>query len=253
MSWLTEYVNSGYIALIGALISAISGLLLGREQPRAKGLLTFMVCLGASVTAVGGYWASYEQDKANRVVFEQTNKIIELNEKLVIKSDEIAALNRAISGSITGGDSFCYVALSNLDSVTNTGILTVIQEGNYPLYDLSIRMADVEKFLQLQKVLPIGQVRLQVETHLNVGNVSLSHAYNLRIWKLPNLDQQSYNIFIMARNGSFTQLLRFRRVNGEWISATKVMRRNGKDSVVLLEEIDKSFPRDATGQVDWGK
>jgi hypothetical protein len=82
MSWIAEYVNSAGMTFIGALISAIAGLLLSREQPRAKGLLTFLVCVGASVTALGGYWASYEQDKSNRLLLEKTNNINKLSENL---------------------------------------------------------------------------------------------------------------------------------------------------------------------------
>jgi hypothetical protein len=60
MSRLTGYINSASMAFVGALISAIAGLLLSCEYPGAKSLLIVLVCIGASVTALGGLWASYE-------------------------------------------------------------------------------------------------------------------------------------------------------------------------------------------------
>jgi hypothetical protein len=73
-------------------------------------------------------------------------------------------------------------------------------------------------------------------------------------WKLPNTDEQDYNVFLGARNGFFTQVLRFRRIDGQWKVATRVERQtlDEGDHQVLYEKVDTGFPLDEHGKVDWG-
>ncbi|MBD3830623.1 MAG: hypothetical protein IE890_09050, partial [Arcobacter sp.] len=82
----------------------------------------------------------------------------------------------------------------------------------------------------------------------NIGNIIPSHATMLQNWKLESDPIQSYNIFFTARNGSFTQLLRFKKINGLWLSATKV---TNKDNVILYERIDDNYPREISGNISW--
>lgn len=182
------------------------------------------------------------------VQFKQT----QLEQELRAKSDEIASLSRTIAASVTGGDSFCYLDLGLGDGMINTPLLTLVHQGKYPLYDVGIRIVDLEK-LDLVK----GDSKLEkmalVGKNLNVGNVGPSQAQPMEELQLPSADRQGYNVFISARNGFVTQLIRLQRINGYWKLATKVTRDfyEDKKSVVLLEKVDPEFPRDKTGQVQW--
>jgi hypothetical protein len=70
-----------------------------------------------------------------------------------------------------------------------------------------------------------------------------------RLDHLGPTDRARFNVFFAARNGSWTQLLRFHRISAD---RCKVVRNEGQpNAVVLLEEIPEGYPRNAQGQVDW--
>jgi len=71
----------------------------------------------------------------------------------------------------------------------------------------------------------------------------------------PPADQISrrFNVFINARNGGVTELIRLRRVNNSWRAATRATASfyDGRSGIVL-EEIDKDFPKDILrDDLDW--
>ena len=72
-----------------------------------------------------------------------------------------------------------------------------------------------------------------------------------------NPESIRYNIFISARNGMFTELLRLRKVNGVWKSAMKVEKKNYSEKTpnapptLLKEQVDPDFPKDKNGQIQW--
>jgi len=79
-------------------------------ENQSVGLPAIVVLVGVLITAIGAFLSSSE-----RTDFER---------ELRKKSDEIAALNRQIAASVTGGDSFCYVQFGSLGvAEPNTAIL----------------------------------------------------------------------------------------------------------------------------------
>ncbi len=212
MSWITETISwlKGFINAPAALIF-----------------------IGVIISAIGALWASSEQTKSER--------------ELRRKSEEIAKLNREIVASVTGGDSFCY--LIELLGDPNRPFRCVNHQGQYPLYDVTIRISDLDKLEALKGDLTLEKIA-QTETYLKVGNLGPGQGRFMGMWELADTDQKRYNIFISARNGFFTQLLRFRRVKGRWVRATKVYRESEEEKV-LLEKIQPEFPRDESGQVQW--
>ena len=196
-----------------------------------------MIFVGVLISAVGAFWASQQQASFERNLRE--------------KSEEIARLNRELANSVIGGDSFCYLEILSLDSVTNGGILTVTHQGEYHLYDVHARIADLEKSDRLKENRPKGNLSLatldQINTYTSIGNLTPSSSLILREFTLGNGTTRGFNIFFSARNGSFTQLLRFKKVNGKWVRATKVERENE----LLYEKVDDEFPRTTEGGVEW--
>ena len=85
------------------------------------------------------------------------------------------------------------------------------------------------------------------------GNMSPNSALPLMDWRLPDTDEQDYNVFLNARNGFFTQLIRLRRVDGNWKVATRVREQlaNGDESPTLYLDVDAGFPLNERGEVDW--
>ena len=66
-----------------------------------------------------------------------------------------------IASSVTGGDSHCYVDFVELNE-PNSVLLTVINEGKWPVYDVAVRIVDVLKTDALKKTAPEHDAALSV-------------------------------------------------------------------------------------------
>jgi len=190
-----------------------------------------LIFLGAFLAALGALWASQQQVKFER--------------DLRAKSDEIAGLNRDIKNQVTGGESFCYMMISSIDPKTNLGIPVVIHEGDYPLYDINARIVDLQKLRDIKD--NTFTSFMQTQTVLKIGNLARKTVLALSSLDLGNSSKRDFNIFFIARNSQFEQLLRLRKINDKWVTATKVER----DGKVIFEKIDEGFPRTDQGQVQW--
>ncbi|MCE9777564.1 hypothetical protein LZ645_21820 [Shewanella algae] len=161
--------------------------------------------------------------------------------------NEVENKTNEMISHISGGNSFPYFQIGMLDPNTDTGVLMVIHKGEHPLYDVNSRIVDLQKFNQIKNNLSLGNMAYS-DTNISVGNLIPSHASMLQNWKVENSPEQSYNIFFTARNGSFTQALRLKKINGKWLSATKITNKNNE---LLHEQIDDLFPTGADGEVEW--
>ena len=212
-----------------------------------------LVLVGALLSALGAFLANVRQ---NQEQLKSANDRAEFESALRAKSDEIAELNKTIAASITGGDSFCYYSLTNFG--TDSAIASVLPEGNYPLYDVVIRIADVEDLININKKPSITVKELfSKDKVINLGNLSGKQAVILGTLKLPRSDNVRYSISITARNGMFSEEIQLKKVKGIWKSAMKVTRVNSMGDTpnapdtLLKEVVDPDFPRNKDGQVDW--
>ena len=190
-----------------------------------------LIFIGVVLAAIGAFWASRQQTEFER--------------HLRGKSDQIAELNREIANMVTGGDSFCYVTIASLDPKTNRGILTVVHQGDHPIYDLSARMVDLQLLRQI-KDYSLSNLQ-KAETNLRIGNMIKGTAAVVSPFDLGSSSSRDFNIHFSARNGLFTQLLRLRKTNGKWTTAIKIE----KDGNTVFEKIKDDFPRTNQGQVQW--
>ncbi|MHC5061769.1 MAG: hypothetical protein ACYTFK_11875 [Planctomycetota bacterium] len=190
-----------------------------------------LILLGAILTAIGALWASQQQ-----VSFER---------HLRSKSEEIASLNREIVNLVTGGDSFCYIDIANIDSNTNRGILTVVHHGEHPSYDVTARIADLQRYNQIKKW--TIETTLKTDTPLKIGNIPKGSVCIISPFDLGDSQNRDFNVFFTSRVGFSTQLLRMRKIKNKWIIATQV-ERNGE---VLFEKVNDDFPKTEQGQVQW--
>lgn len=188
----------------------------------------------------GQFFRVKKQTRVEDSFGSMETRLKELLAEVEIKTNEMI-------GHISGGNSFPYFQIAMLDSNSNTGILMAIHQGVHPLYDVNARIVDLQKFEQIKHNISLANMRYS-DTNINVGNLIPSHASMIRQWKIENEPEQSYNIFFTARNGSFTQIIRLKKINGVWVSATKVTNRENK---VMHEKIDDNYPKDADGNVSW--
>jgi hypothetical protein len=204
--------------------------------------------VGAFLSALGSFLVLARQSRTSEGIRTQVEEnLTQTGENLRQTREIITHVEKTIA-HITGGDSFCYVALANVSA--RGALLGVVHQGQYPLYDVSIRIHNLDEFDRLGGPITLEKMA-RADTVITVGNLGPNQSAMWSKWSLPDADQQRYNIFISARNGFVSQLLRLQRVNGKWQSATKVTRDFDQNQVTLYERIDEDFPRDAAGQVQW--
>ncbi len=193
-----------------------------------------LIFIGVILSAIGAFWASRQQTQ-----FEHD---------LRKKSEEIAELNKEIENQVIGGKSFCYLSIGSINNQKNIGLLMVVHQGDHPVYDLNARIVDLQEFAKVKDSLNLKTIQ-QTETNLQIGNMIKGTASMLREFQLGNSSKRDFNIFFSARNGLYTQLLRLRKVDGEWISAIKVE----KDNEMIFEKVHEKFPIDKEGKVNWNE
>lgn len=201
------------------------------------GMPAILILIGALISATGAVWASIDQSKSERALRQ--------------KSDEIATLNKQISHSITGGDSFAYLGPIYLSGGSFPESLMLIHEGKFPVYDVSFRVTDLDDFeAELKK--PIGTTNLlSVGVNHTVGNLSPRSALVTGI-KLRERPYVRLTIEISARNGHFVQSIRIKKAGESYKTANRVSKTDetGKESVIY-EKIDDGFPLDQNGKFKW--
>lgn len=196
-----------------------------------------LILLAAILGAVGALWASHQQTEFER--------------KLGAKNEEIAKLTKETLDSVTGGDSFAYLGITGLSDEDGSGRLFLIHQGEHPLFDVGIRIVDLEKFDAYEGHPPSFEILQETDTYRSVSAVAAGYSADLGPFQIGTGDTRRFNVFFVARNGGFTQLIRYRRVEGQWRWATKVMRDSTHE--VLLEKVEPKYPRNAVGEVDWGE
>lgn len=185
-----------------------------------------ITAVGAVVSAFGGFWAAINSEKYEN--------------KLTEKNDYILA-------NITGGDSFPFLEISNINHIKNTAVLSSHSEGKFPLYDVSFTVIDndqnfdninIDNLSMFQKV-------------YNEGNISPKTARMLEKIDLGKGDKRSFSVQSVARNGSFFQTIVIKRINGEWKRAISVTTLKNNKSVLLLEKSSEGFPKNKDGSIKY--
>jgi len=159
---------------------------------------------------------------------------------------ELDAKTADLAAYITGGESVCWLIGIPVVSDIITEI-AVQHVGKHPLYEVNARIVDLEVFEEIRRNLPHDHFG-RSETYHQFGNLIPGHTLVVPAnISMGNASSRNFNIFYTARNGSFTQELRYRRVNGGWLYATKVSRGN----ITLHEQVQEGFPLNANGGIDW--
>lgn len=178
------------------------------------------------------------------IVSEQKLNAV-LQGRLVSATDRIASLANENIGAVTGGGAYCYVAFTQ---EKNGLIPVVIHEGKYTMFDVQIRIVN-----------PSGPAATSMREQFAPDAMfdlptlpsGLASAFSDRPLNLdPNTLRHSRNIFIFARNGSWSQRVLFYKVNTGWAIAIRLRTNSGK---VIMERVGKDFPRNEQGRVDWEK
>ncbi len=152
--------------------------------------------------------------------------------------------DKEILNSITGGDGFCYIAFDITLTGNKIGIY-LISKGKYPLYDISVRIVDITKIIEL-KSLTLENLN-EIETKFSMKNIYPGTAISLGTMDKNEYNEQNFNVFFIARNGQWTQEIRMRSINNDQFTATRVLKGKNK----LYEFITQGFPLNKNNKVDW--
>lgn len=188
-----------------------------------------LIFFGVLISGIGAFWATFQQAGFER--------------ELRVRSDMIAELSQNALYSVTGGDSFCYFQIMDLQP--GIGQLVAVHEGNHPIYDVDARVVDLDK-RKLAKT-EIEKMNELIGNNIHIGNLTPGFARSVGSWIETNQDQLRLNIFFVARNGSYTQEYRRVRVKNGWAIATRVE----YNKKYVIEEVSDSYPRDSNGTVNW--
>lgn len=148
---------------------------------------------------------------------------------------------------ITGGDSICYLCGPETTSDIWSPLL-LIHVGKHPMYDVKVRMVDID--------IPIdrtaGSISLddlaKREWSRSFGDLVPGHSKVLsEALDLSAAESHRFNLFFSARNGSFHQLLRCKKIGGTWMTAVQVWRNNN----IVFEHVSDGYPRNSQGAVEW--
>lgn len=149
---------------------------------------------------------------------------------------EVAQTQKHLEGLQTGGDTFCYWMLYHFDvakSIAQQWV--VIRRGDYPLYDVQIRIMDMDAGKDVVRE--------------SLGEINAPAVYTHVKWQLP--ESVYYRVFFHARNGSGNQDLILKRSPKKeyWAAATRVKDKKGRE--VVFEHMDNPDFVDEFGEPEW--
>jgi len=240
--WLYAFIA---LSIVGSLFAFIAGRYTTKDPKQGyknlfKPLLLFLVGTIFSITA--GELNSHQ----SQAVLKKDLKA--LKTELGGKNDKIEELNKFILSSITGGDSYCFFQVGSLSPDNSTGLLVLNHKGQYPIHDIQVRIADMQK---LKPITPdtTFESLMQTQTILNVGTLYPNVVKVLKRVNFHGKKDLRWQIFFSASNGHTAQILLMKLVNGHWLTATQVTRY--PTDKPLYEQIDRDFPREPNGSIKW--
>ena len=192
---------------------------------------TILIFVGGLISAIGAVWAAFDQNK--------------MSSRLEQKNEEIITLNKSLHESVTGGDSYCYLQLSNSDDP----MFLINHVGKHPIYDVSARIVDLDTFEQL-KSRSIREV-LDCGTNISIGNIPPNSSKLLDGLLINQVHSLRLNILFSARNGFFSQLLRAKKnSSGRWVTAIRVT--HNPTGTLLKQEISNEYiPHEGDDVAGW--
>jgi hypothetical protein len=202
---------------------------------------------------LGKSTAQIASDQKETVRIQSENTA--LQERLLAQSGMISKLAEEGINSTTGGSGYCYMSFPGNTMGLQASNPIFLNMGKFPLYDISARIVDLVKEERLKEsnknVDPIEAMAL-AGTKVIIQHLAVNAAYSsgVVIPFTPDAQQRSFNIFFDARNGFWSEELRYRFVSGHWTIAYRMSNIDPKTHK-RVEVVSNDFPRGKNGDVDW--
>jgi hypothetical protein len=202
-------------------------------------LPAILIVAGGLLAASGGFWQAVRQANFNSGLRQKNDKIIELQQQS--------------AGAITGGDSFAEMAIRVPDVTTGALALPIFaHHGRFPLYDVTARIVDLGEYQRLTAAKNfVAATTVLQGTEVSVGNLTPGFARGSMVTlQHPSGRDFSYNVFFVARNGSWTQQSRMKWVGNGWSVANRIS--GLSEGRELYRNVAANYPLGPSGEVEWG-
>lgn len=252
-----------YIAALGLLAFFVVFWPPNKPWIKAGFLLVFLLLTGAEIHNLyrdrderdmeQGIARKEEREAFKSIADNLTTSITKNQEAFEATMDRmtgLAALAKDNINEVTGGDSFCFV---DMGEIPEGLIAHLVQKGKYPVFDVRLNITDLNA---LDSAIKSRAPSLLASTRSFAAIDFLSRGLwqPLTVYPIdPKEDYVRYNISIFARNGSFTELLRLKRLKeGGWTSALLVHASYDTKKGIVFERIHRQFPKEVLNtDQDW--
>jgi hypothetical protein len=185
-------------------------------------------------------WATGQFFRVNKQI-KVESQFVEVGDRLKILTGRLENKTDELLSSISGGDSYCVFALTNDDENAPTNLLMASHEGKHPLYDVVARVVDLDDFEG--RSYPTSLIDFQAQDSVfSLGDMIPAHSLVAGQVANSNAGIKRFNIFWSARNGSFTQVLRYAFDGQIWHMATRIRKNQGAESELIYEKIPEGYP-----------
>lgn len=185
---------------------------------------TALIISGAIISLAGAVWSQAQSNK---------------------QTDEILNLNKQITETITGGNSYpmaspVYLAKHGEQGEINKIILS--HKGKYPIYELAVTIIDMIAFeKEKNKAIPNQNAYMWKR---QIGTIGKGYEEILLEIPVEYASHIDYRLIYIARNGQITQRIIYIKKKSKWLTSSS-LEKNGK---IIHEYHDKGFPEKLLGK-----
>jgi hypothetical protein len=129
-------VIGGILILLFSFLAAIS------KEKRILKWIALGSFLAGMIVLFAGLLSEYKGQQDSKLLQSKTEEVAKLSQEIAELAKTNANLNKDIAGSLTGGDSFCYLMPVPSFTEANTLAFNLNHSGKYPMYDVHIEIWD---------------------------------------------------------------------------------------------------------------
>jgi hypothetical protein len=115
----------------------------------------------------GQFFRIKKQTKVEESFGTLESRFKELLDKVETKTEEMI-------GHVTGGNSFPWFQIAMIDNIKDKGVLMAIHHGVHPLYDVTARIVDLQKFQKVKNNISLATFGF-TDTNVKTLTASLQH------------------------------------------------------------------------------
>jgi hypothetical protein len=225
-AWLTlGLILAAIIPFIGGVLSAGSESFVGKKRSKAR-LKRNLIIVGSLLSISGALLGALVQGRDNYELWAYS----------------------------TGAADYCYLWYTVASS--NALKFSLLHEGKYPVYDVTLVIIDTTRRLELGPPVvaitgesPAAEVEQvlgrekQVTTSISVGTVHTGGVGLIWDAPIPKNDLQKYHVTIWARNGTVEEEILLRRTKEEtFTQAVRVFKSPGTPGATPTEFLTEDVP-----------